>query len=126
MVALTAIWLLFAIGGELRGNVRRIALDAPVWAPAAYGIELTLARVGSDPVAPPGQSKLQHASSAAAASQFRFRPFPSTPSTFVDIALLVPNDLEATRVESVIRASSGELLESSCSANIAARALPMD
>jgi phenylalanyl-tRNA synthetase beta chain len=101
-----------AIGGELRGTVRRLALDAPVWAPAAYGIELTLARVGSDPVAPPGQSKLQHASSGASASQFRFRPFPSTPSTFVDIALLVPNDLEAARVESVIRASSGELLES--------------
>jgi phenylalanyl-tRNA synthetase beta chain len=101
-----------AIGGEVRGSVRRLALDAPVWAPAAFGVELTLARVSSDPVAPPGQSKLQPTATAAPASQFSFRPFPSTPSTFIDIALLVPNDLPASRVEAVIRAASGELLES--------------
>ena len=84
--------------------IRRLALDAPVWAPAAFGIELTLARVSSDPIAPPGQSNapldVEH---SLRASPFRFRPFPSTPSTFVDMALLVPNDLEVSRVESVIR-----------------------
>jgi len=101
-----------AIDGDVRGTVRRLALDAPVWAPAAFGVELTLARTASDPIAPPGQSKHQSTASVASASKFRFRPFPSTPSTFVDIAVLVPNDLEASRVESVIRASSGELLES--------------
>jgi phenylalanyl-tRNA synthetase beta chain len=101
-----------AIAGEPRGSVRRLALDAPVWAAPAFGIEITLARVSSDPVAPPGQSKLQSTSTAAPASQLRFRPFPSTPSTFVDIALLVPNDLPASRVEAVIREGSGELLES--------------
>jgi phenylalanyl-tRNA synthetase beta chain len=101
-----------AIAGEVRGSVRRLALDAPVWAPAAFGVELTLARVSSDPVAPPGQSRLQPTSTAAPVSQLRFRPFPSTPSTFVDIALLVPNDLPASRVETVIREASGELLES--------------
>jgi phenylalanyl-tRNA synthetase beta chain len=100
------------IAGEVRGTVKRLALDAPVWAPQAFGIELTLARVSSEPVAPPGQSKPQPASSAAAAARFTFRPFPSTPSTFVDIALLVPNDLAASRVESTIRQASGELLES--------------
>jgi phenylalanyl-tRNA synthetase beta chain len=100
------------IGGKTRGGVRRLALDAPVWAPAAFGMELSLAHIASDPVAPPGQSKLQSTASVALASPFRFRPFPSTPSTFVDIALLVPNDLDASRVESVIRASSGELLAS--------------
>jgi phenylalanyl-tRNA synthetase beta chain len=101
-----------AIAGEVRGTVRRLALDAPVWAPAAFGIELTLARVSSDPVAPRGQSKLQSTSTVAPTSPFRFRPFPSTPSTFVDIALLVPNDLPSSRVENVIREASGELLES--------------
>ncbi|MDQ2767055.1 MAG: phenylalanine--tRNA ligase subunit beta [Gemmatimonadota bacterium] len=100
------------IGGQTRGGVRRLALDAPVWAPAAFGIEIALARISSDSVAPPGQSKHASTASVASASQFRFRPFPSTPSTFVDIAVLVPNDLAASRVESVIRSSSGELLES--------------
>jgi phenylalanyl-tRNA synthetase beta chain len=101
-----------AIAGETRGNVRRLALDAPVWASAAFGIELSLARVSSEPVAPPGQSKLQPATGAPTASPLRFRPFPSTPSTFVDVALLVPNDLAASRVENTIRDASGELLES--------------
>ncbi|MDB4910355.1 MAG: hypothetical protein JWO39_1178 [Gemmatimonadetes bacterium] len=101
-----------AIAGELRGSVRRLALDAPVWAPAAFAVEIALARMSSDPVAPPGQSKLESTSTAASEAQFRFRPFPSTPSTFVDIALLVPNDLPASRVEAVIREASGELLES--------------
>ncbi len=100
------------VAGEARGTVRRLALDAPVWAPAAFGIELTLQHVSSDPVAPPGQSKLQHSSASGVASAFKFRPFPSTPSSFVDIALLVPNDLAAARVEGVIREASGELLES--------------
>ena len=101
-----------AIAGEVRGTVQRLALDAPVWAPQPFGIELSLARVSSAPVAPPGQSKPQLTLSAAPASRFSFRPFPSTPSTFVDVALLVPNDLAASRVESIIRQASGELLES--------------
>jgi phenylalanyl-tRNA synthetase beta chain len=101
-----------AIDGEVRGAVKRLALDAPVWASAAFGIELTLARVSSEPVAPPGQSAPKRTSSLARAAGFSFRPFPSTPSTFVDIALLVPNDLAASRVESAIREASGELLES--------------
>jgi phenylalanyl-tRNA synthetase beta chain len=101
-----------AIAGEVRGAVKRLALDAPVWASAAFGIELTLAHISSEPVAPPGQSALQRSVSVAPESRFSFRPFPSTPSTFVDIALLVPNDLAASRVESTIRDASGELLES--------------
>ncbi|MBA2683111.1 MAG: phenylalanine--tRNA ligase subunit beta [Gemmatimonadaceae bacterium] len=106
-----ALWEI-AIFGEARGVVRGLALDAPVWAPAAFGVELTLVHVSSTPVAPPGQSKFEHAELGAANSPLKFRPFPSTPSTFVDVALLVPNDLAASRVESVIRDASGELLES--------------
>jgi Phenylalanyl-tRNA synthetase beta subunit len=101
-----------AIGGDVRGSVRHLALDAPVWAPPAFGIELSLARISSDVVAPPGQSKSQPASSERPALQRGFRPFPSTPSTFVDIALLVPNDLAVSRVEKTISEASGELLES--------------
>ncbi|MEP7067127.1 MAG: phenylalanine--tRNA ligase subunit beta [Gemmatimonadota bacterium] len=101
-----------ALGGQVAGSVRTLTLDAPVWAPAAFGIELTLARVSSDPVAAPGQSKLQPTNVAAVASPFAFRPFPSTPSTSVDVALLVPNDLPASRVEKTIRDASSELLES--------------
>ncbi|MEP7086491.1 MAG: phenylalanine--tRNA ligase subunit beta, partial [Gemmatimonadota bacterium] len=107
----SALWDI-AICGETRGVVRRLALDAPVWAPAAFGVELTLVHVSSTPVAPPGQSKLEHAELGAPTAPFKFRPFPSTPSTFVDVALLVPNDLALSRVESVIREVSGELLES--------------
>ena len=94
------------------GAIWRLALDAPVWAPPAFGIEITLVRVSSTPIAPPGQSKLEHPDLGAPASPFEFRPFPSTPSTFVDVALLLPNDLAASRVENVIRETSGELLES--------------
>ncbi len=106
-----ALWEI-EIFGEARGAVRRLALDAPVWAPVAFGVEITLVHVSSTPVAPPGQAKLQPAANGAPVSPFRFTPFPSTPSTFVDIALLVPNDLAVSRVESVIREASGELLES--------------
>lgn len=107
----SALWEV-AIYGEARGVVRRLALDAPVWAPAAFGVEITLVHVSSAPVAPPGQSKLEHPDLGAPTSHFNFKPFPSTPSTFVDVALLVPNDLAVSRVESVIREASGELLES--------------
>lgn len=107
----SALWEV-AIYGEARGVVRRLALDAPVWAPAAFGVEITLVHVSSAPVAPPGQSKLKHPDLGAPTSHFNFKPFPSTPSTFVDVALLVPNDLAVSRVESVIREASGELLES--------------
>ena len=106
-----ALWEIW-IGGEARGFARRLALDAPVWAPPAFGIELSLAHISSEPIAPAGQSKLQHAATGASVRPFSFRPFPSTPSTFVDVALLVPNDMAASRVESAIRDASGELLES--------------
>ncbi len=98
--------------GESRGSVRRLALDAPVWASAAFGVEIALMQLSSEPVAPPGQSKLKHTDIGAPMSPLKFRSFPSTPSTFVDLALLLPNDLASSRVESVIREASGELLES--------------
>ena len=106
-----ALWEI-AIGGEVRGSARRLTLDAPVWAPPAFGIELSLALISSEPVAPAGQAKILRAAVGAIIPPLEFRPFPSTPSTFVDVALLVPNDLAASRVETAIRDASGDLLES--------------
>jgi phenylalanyl-tRNA synthetase beta chain len=100
------------VDGAVRGAVRRVALDAPVWAPAAFGVELTLAVVSSAPIAPPGQRSMRAMEPAASARPVAFRPFPSTPATFFDVALLVPNDLEAGKVEAVMRRAGGELLES--------------
>jgi len=106
-----ALWEI-VIGDDVRGTVRRLALDAPVWAPPVFGIEISLAHASAEPVAPPGQSKAHPTSNAAPSSRHKFRPFASTPSTFVDIAMLVPNDLAASRVEITIREASGDLLES--------------
>ena len=99
------------IGGHARGVVTRLTLDAPVWAPTAFGVELTLAEVSSAPVAAPGLRNISR-TRAEAAPSIKFRPFPSTPSTFFDLALLVPNDMPVVLVESAIRQGSGELLES--------------
>jgi phenylalanyl-tRNA synthetase beta chain len=41
----------------------------------------------------------------------RFVPLPVHPASTFDLSLLVPNDLPAARVESVIRSSAGDLLE---------------
>ena len=108
-----ALWTIIVNGAE-RGIVRRVELDAPVWAAPVYGLEMTLILVESAPVAPPGQSAVsreQHATMPAHPS-LRYRPLPTTPAVELDVALLVPNELPAAIVEQTIRASAGELLES--------------
>jgi phenylalanyl-tRNA synthetase beta chain len=99
-------------GGEWLGHVRRLALDAPVWASPAFGVELRLATISSEPIALPGTGNHARTHPASATPPLSFRPFPSTPSTFFDVALLVPNDMPVSRVESSIRSASGDLLES--------------
>ncbi len=101
-----------------RGVVRRLALDAPVWAGSVFGVELSLLDIDSRPVAGRGErlraeqrSRRSTPPSPAAAGAFRYRTLPSTPASDFDIALLVPDDLPAARVEEVIRRASGELLE---------------
>ncbi|HUQ45747.1 MAG TPA: phenylalanine--tRNA ligase subunit beta [Gemmatimonadaceae bacterium] len=100
-----------AIGGASRGEVRRVPLDAPVWASPAYGIELELAAVSNSDVAPAGE----HAHGAPVAPVARatspFRPLPVTPAAEFDLALLVPEGVRAADVERVIRGAAGELLE---------------
>jgi phenylalanyl-tRNA synthetase beta chain len=106
------------IGGERRGEVRRVPLDAPVWAAPAYGVELTLGAMSNADVAPAGEHV--HASEAsvedvAAASPAprtaRYRPLPTTPASEFDLALLLPDGVRAADVERVIRDAAGELLE---------------
>lgn len=99
-------------GGEWLGHVRRLVLDAPVWASPAFGVELRLATISSEPIAPPGRGNHSRPRTSPAGPSINFRPFPSTPSTFFDVALLVPNDMPASRVESTLRSTGGELLES--------------
>lgn len=99
-------------GGEWLGHVRRLALDAPVWASPAFGVELRLSTISSEPIALPGTGNHALARTPSPVAPLGFRPFPSTPSTFFDVALLVPNDMPVSRVESSIRGASGELLES--------------
>jgi phenylalanyl-tRNA synthetase beta chain len=108
------------VDGRERGTVRRMTLDAPVWASSVYGVELTLLGIQSRPVAARGArlcpDSLERSGAAATqrageARAIRYRTLPSTPASDFDIALLVPNDLPASRVEEVIRRSAGELLE---------------
>jgi len=98
------------VDGRAIGTVRRVGLDAPVWASPAFGIELSLAVMDSAQVAPPGSSA--HRPSARPSSPTtRYRPLPTTPSAEFDLALLVPDTVRADQVESVMKRVSGKLLE---------------
>jgi phenylalanyl-tRNA synthetase beta chain len=99
------------VGGSARGQVRRVPLDAPVWAAPAFGVELTLAAMSNADVAPAGE----HAHSTPVAAPPRvttkYRALPTTPASEFDLALLVPDGVRAADVERVIRVAAGELLE---------------
>lgn len=101
------------VSGDVRGAVRRLALDAPVWAATAFGVELTLFPIESAHVAPAGAARYESVGSRtpAGAGAARYRTLPTTPAAEFDLALLVPNDLEAATVERVMRDAAGELLE---------------
>ncbi len=100
------------VDGTPRGVVTRVALDAPVWAAPAFGVELSLGAVDSAPVASPGK----HAYSGTAQRDGRqtpqYRAVPATPATDFDLALLVPDGITVGAVEAVLRRGAGELLES--------------
>lgn len=107
------------------GWIRRVSLDAPVWAAPTFGVEVVLSTIDSSPVAAPGRSARgtpasgeegsagnnSRAPTAGDARLVRYRPLPTTPAVEFDLALLVPPGVSAARVESVIRAEAGELLE---------------
>ncbi|MDQ8144971.1 MAG: phenylalanine--tRNA ligase subunit beta [Gemmatimonadota bacterium] len=100
------------VDGEAAGTVERVALDAPVWAQPAFGVELTLGRVANAPVAAPGTHVHGMIGTAAAGrAPIRYRPLPTTPAALFDLALIVPDAVPAAAVEAVVREVSGTQLE---------------
>ena len=102
------------VDGRAIGEVRRVPLDAPVWASPAFGVELELGAVEAAPVASRGANA--HDGDApqpdAAPARRAYRPLPTTPAVEFDLALVVPDAVPAGEVERVLRAAGGELLES--------------
>jgi phenylalanyl-tRNA synthetase beta chain len=109
------LWTIEA-GGRTVGQVRRLSLDAPVWAPGVFGVELTILEVPSAAVAPPGRNAHAAASRASSTGQTpqrrRYAPLPTQPAVDFDLALVVPDQTTAAAVEGLLRRESGELLES--------------
>jgi phenylalanyl-tRNA synthetase beta chain len=103
------LWSLMRAGSEV-GVVKRVALDAPIWAKPAFGIELSLGVISSAQVAPPGKNA-HRAPSWPRPTSVPYRPIPSTPPAEFDLALLLPRHVAAKAVESSIRRSAGDLLE---------------
>jgi len=75
------------------GRVAPHAIDAPAWADPVWALEVELrpALVGREPPT--------------------FQPLPAFPAIERDLALLVPDELPAARVEAVAREAAGPLLE---------------
>jgi phenylalanyl-tRNA synthetase beta chain len=99
------------IDGAVVGDVRRVVLDAPVWASPAFGVEVTLAPTSNADVAPAGEHAHGAPSIWSPPLAPRYRTLPSTPAAEFDLALIVPQALSAADVERVIRESAGDLLE---------------
>lgn len=104
------------VGADARGWVRRVPLDAPVWAAPAFGVELCLAELSAAAEAPPGErAYVSNAAGAGdgsrAAGHPRARPLPNTPAAEFDLALLVPDAIAADTVERAMRRVAGDLLE---------------
>ena len=109
----TRIWDINSNDGKAVGYVERVALDKPVWASEAFGVEITLGVISSADVAPMGKNAHAEttASPVAHAVHAKFRAIPITPAAEIDLALLVPDNVSAQQVEAVLRSAGGELLE---------------
>lgn len=83
------------VNGTAVGTVRRLSLDAPVWAAPVYGVEIDL-------------NALPLESHAAR----KYQAIPVMPAMEVDLALVVPDSVTSAQVAESIRASAGDLLES--------------
>lgn len=108
-----ALWTV-VVDGAARGSVAIIALDAPVWASAAFGVEITLGVMPTAPVAVRGRHDYAQGESARdrAPTHARYAPLPTQPAAEVDLALIVPDSVTAAAVEDVLRRVGGALLES--------------
>lgn len=81
--------------GEAIGTVAPIAVDAPVWAPPVFGIEVDIT-----------------AAFGLVREPVVAKPLPVTPAAEFDLALLVPAGTTAADVARVVSAIAGEMLES--------------
>jgi phenylalanyl-tRNA synthetase beta chain len=77
------------------GTVAPLSVDAPVWAPTVFGVEMDLT------------PSISH---TAATSPYR--PLPAYPAAEFDVALLLPDSVSAADVARVVTAMAGETLES--------------
>jgi phenylalanyl-tRNA synthetase beta chain len=84
-----------SVDGQKVGAVSRVALDAPPWAKAAFGLEINL-------------SALEQRGPRIT----KYRALPVTPSAQVDLALVAQSAVASAQIESLIRRESGDLLES--------------
>ncbi|MGH9421775.1 MAG: hypothetical protein ACRD3J_17485, partial [Thermoanaerobaculia bacterium] len=89
--------LLWAVNvdGAASGSVRRLTLDAPVWAAPVFGVEIDLQAVESAP-----------------RPTKPYVALPAMPAMQVDLALLVPDSVLSSSVAEVILSAAGEMLES--------------
>jgi phenylalanyl-tRNA synthetase beta chain len=99
------------VDGQKQGIVRRVSLDAPVWASPAFGVELSLGVFDSAQIAPPGENA-HRPFVRTTPKPARYVAMPTTPASEFDLALLVPDAVRGEQVETVMRRVSGKLLES--------------
>jgi phenylalanyl-tRNA synthetase beta chain len=108
-----ALWII-VVDESARGVVRRVTLDAPVWAAPAFGLEICLATMDATPVAPRGKSAWADSPpepERVTSVTVKYRPIPTTPSVEMDLALVVPDAVPARDVENLLIDESGPLLE---------------
>lgn len=105
-----AFWTVEVDGAPI-GEVRRLSLDAPVWASPAFAIELRLGVVATEPPASRGSHSYKEVAPRRPAVA-RYQAVPTMPPVEIDLALLVPRTTTAADVERVIRAAAGDMLES--------------
>lgn len=108
------LWEVRASGHELPvGVVRQLSLDLPPWASTAFGVEITLGVMPSADVAEHGAHAHGTAPARAGSpwANVRYVPLPTYPAASFDVALLVPAQVSAEAVHSLLRDSAGELLE---------------
>jgi phenylalanyl-tRNA synthetase beta chain len=94
-----------------RGSVRVIALDAPIWAAPAFGVEVTVGEFVSEASAAPRHHDYASSPETASPHFVHVMPLPTTPAAEFDLALVVSNGTTAFEVENLIRAESGYMLE---------------
>ena len=78
-------------GGEPVGTAAPVQADAPKWAGALFGLEISIAVEPQPPA--------------------RYQPLPTQPPVVRDLSLVVPGSVTAAAVEAVLRREGGALLE---------------